>query len=553
MPRFSFNSTFVACREKNFVKTRSIRTFRDEHDWIQELERCGVSYQTGAWRILSMEHPSSENGLPRHFVVPKHLTDSQYFDLCNSFRCKRAAIWVWGIGNASLVRMADLLPDLLNNPKELTPSKDSLMLEHIRICAKCPPRLLELTNRLPSIQDVYQSYIKLRALCTPVSDRELMVQDERFLTLLEKTCWLLYVSLCIKTANEAATSLRAGESVALQENDGRDMCALVSSLVQVLLDPFYRTITGFQVLIQKEWVALGHPFSDRIGHVYTKQADKSPIFLLFLDCVWQTLQQFPESFEFSETFLTTIWDAVFLPVFDTFQFNCEYDRSVAERDEQLTSRPVWDWGQTFTDKDIMLFSNPLYRRPTMSDADIENHRRSKLPPSALKLPGMDVLPIKSPRFSLHSNANKMIDLDAKLLLPSQILNQQPEAPKIEKSISNEANQVRIRALDVLPWLINFIFSGETPRAEPFDPRPGRLRTVLLPMDAHRGHPQRRLRPDLHVQSNDFEQHSQAAERLRDRQGRRHPTRSEGGRRRRAEPSSRAELFLSILRRRGRQQ
>lgn len=325
------------------------------------------------------------------------------------------------------------------------------MLEHIRICAKSAPRCLELTKGLPSIQDVYQSYIKLRALCAPASDRELTIQDERFLTRVEKTCWLLYSSLCLKTANEAATSLRNGESVALQENDGRDMCCLVSSLVQVLLDPFYRTITGFQVLIQKEWVALGHPFSDRFGHVYNKQADKSPIFLLFLDCVWQTLQQFPESFEFSETFLTTIWDAVFLPIFDTFQFNCEYDRVVAERDDNLLSRSVWDWGETFTDKDIALFSNPLYKKPPMSELDLENHRKSKLPPSALKLPGMDILPMKMQskhRFSLQPGANKMIDLDAKLLLPSQILNQQPEPPKIEKSMSHENNQVRFNYSNV---------------------------------------------------------------------------------------------------------
>lgn len=341
--QFLTPSIILLRREKYYNASRSIRTFREEHDWIQELERCGISYQTGAWRVLTMEHAASENALPKHFVVPRHLTDSEYFGLCESFRCKRAAIWVWGIGNASLVRMADLLPDLLSNPKEVTPSKDSLMLEHIRICAKLKssPRCLELTKGLPSIQDVFQSYIKLRALCAPVSDRELTIQDERFLTQFEKSSWLLYSSLCLKTANEAAGFLRAGESVALQENDGRDMCCLVSSLVQVLMDPFYRTITGFQVLIQKEWVALGHPFSDRMGHVYNKQADRSPIFLLFLDCVWQTLQQFPESFEFSETFLSTIWDSVFLPIFDTFQFNCEYDRVLAEKEvSAMTFRDV---------------------------------------------------------------------------------------------------------------------------------------------------------------------------------------------------------------------
>lgn len=316
-------------REKYYNASRSIRTFREDTDWIQELERCGISYQNGAWRVLSQEHPMCENGLPQHFVVPKSLTNFEYFKLCESFRCKRAAIWVWSLGGASLVRMADLLPDLLKETH--THPNESLMFENIRKCSlqKTAPRYLELTKVLPSLQDVQVSYIKLRALCAPVSDRELTEQDEKFLSSLDKTCWLLYVSFCLKTANEAAGYLKAGDSVVLQENDGRDMCCLISSLVQIFLDPFYRTITGLQVLIQKEWVALGHPFSDRMGHVYNKQADKSPVFLLFLDCVWQVLQQFPESFEFSETFLTTIWDMVFLPIFDTFQFNSEYDRLVA--------------------------------------------------------------------------------------------------------------------------------------------------------------------------------------------------------------------------------
>lgn len=45
--------------------------------------------------------------------------------------------------------------------------------------------------------------------------------------------------------------------------DGMDYCAVVSSLIQLLLDSHSRTIKGFQSLIQKEWIALGHPFSDR--------------------------------------------------------------------------------------------------------------------------------------------------------------------------------------------------------------------------------------------------------------------------------------------------
>ncbi|CAH1717789.1 unnamed protein product [Chironomus riparius] len=424
-------------REKYYNASQSIRTFSEEYDWTQELQRCGISSQNGAWRVLSRKSPESD-ALPRCFVIPRHLTDEKYFELCKSFRSRRAAVWVFSLENASLLRMADLLPELLNNPKEVMHSNDNLMLEHIRMCAslKCPPHCVELSKGLPSIQDVQQSYVRLRTLCSPISDRELTTQDEKFLTHLEKTCWLLYVSLCIRTANECAKNLQNGESVVLQEFEGRDMSCVISSLIQILLDPLCRTIHGFQVLIQKEWVALGHPFCDRLGHVYNKQAERSPLFLLFLDCVWQVLQQFPEAFEYSEIFLTTLWDTVFIPIFDTFQFNCEADRLQAVAEEHLVLRPVWDWGEMLYEKDIALFVNPLYKKPQMSEQEIENNRKSRLPPSALKLPGMDILS-KNPKQRFSLQPRKLIDTESHLLRPSEVLSHTAESPpkKLEPSTS----------------------------------------------------------------------------------------------------------------------
>ena len=60
---------------------------------------------------------------------------------------------------------------------------------------------------------------------------------------------LCYVHLCLDVLDREDT----------------DMTALVSSLVQLILDDHCRTVDGFQDLIDREWTALGHPWLTRYG------------------------------------------------------------------------------------------------------------------------------------------------------------------------------------------------------------------------------------------------------------------------------------------------
>lgn len=119
-------------------------------------------------------------------------------------------------------------------------------------------------------------------------------------------------------------------SVVVHCSDGWDRTAQTCALASLLLDPYYRTIHGFQVLVEKEWLMFGHKFSDRCGHLYENEnssKETSPVFTQFLECVWQLAQQFPCAFEFNEIFLIKLHEHVYSCQFGTFIGNCQKDRT----------------------------------------------------------------------------------------------------------------------------------------------------------------------------------------------------------------------------------
>jgi myotubularin-related protein 1/2 len=66
----------------------------------------------------------------------------------------------------------------------------------------------------------------------------------------------------------------------------------------------------------------------RFGHGEDKHDDseRSPIFIQFIDCVWQLFNQFTSSFEFNSLFLKTILDELYACRFGTFLYNNEKER-----------------------------------------------------------------------------------------------------------------------------------------------------------------------------------------------------------------------------------
>jgi hypothetical protein len=90
----------------------------------------------------------------------------------------------------------------------------------------------------------------------------------------------------------------------------------------------WKSCLHLQILIEKEWISFGHKFSQRLGHGDRNHSDdqRAPIFLQFIDCVWQMTFQFPYAFAFNEHFLVTILDHIYSCLFGTFLGNCEKQR-----------------------------------------------------------------------------------------------------------------------------------------------------------------------------------------------------------------------------------
>ncbi|XP_052596822.1 myotubularin isoform X7 [Peromyscus californicus insignis] len=120
------------------------------------------------------------------------------------------------------------------------------------------------------------------------------IEESHWLSSLEATHWLEHIKLVLTGAIQVADKVSSGKSSVLVHcSDGWDRTAQLTSLAMLMLDSFYRSIEGFEILVQKEWISFGHKFASRIGHGDKNHADadRSPIFLQFIDCVWQMSKQ----------------------------------------------------------------------------------------------------------------------------------------------------------------------------------------------------------------------------------------------------------------------
>lgn len=220
--------------------------------------------------------------------------------------------------------------------------------------------------------------------------------------LLRRSNWLRHISTILDGALIIVRNIHLNAShVLIHCSDGWDRTGQLSAVAQICLDPYYRTFDGFKVLVEKDWLAFGHKFLDRSGHLSSEKyfmvtendddmeeegvsaqraaqaffatvqkqftstshlKEISPVFHQFLDCVRQIQRQFPERFEFNEQYLLDIYRHLYTCQFGTFLFNNERERQESASPsrksfvEQTCS--VWDYLDSPSEREKYI--NSLY-------------------------------------------------------------------------------------------------------------------------------------------------------------------------------------------------
>ncbi|KAG6963338.1 hypothetical protein JG687_00006618 [Phytophthora cactorum] len=137
---------------------------------------------------------------------------------------------------------------------------------------------------------------------------------------------------------------RARTSLVIHCSDGWDRTAQITALVKLCADPFYHTPAA-----------------------YWEDDSTSPVFMQFVDAVWQLMRQFPCSFEFSERYLIALLDEVYSKRSGTFL----HDNEEARMGSKTAIRCTSAWTLLEAHPQAVDFRNPFFMVPLSGEGSKE--------------------------------------------------------------------------------------------------------------------------------------------------------------------------------------
>lgn len=259
-----------------------------------EFHRQGLNNPLSHWRISRInEDYELCPTYPALLVVPRSVSD-EALQKAAAFRSgRRVPVLCWKdpFGVASICRSSQ---PMVGVAKARSAQDEGLLqaiadtnpfVERLQII-DCRPRVNAELNKTKgkgyehqaqyvntklsfmNIDNIHVMRASLRSFLQLLQPRTLATakEEDGWWTDVEKCGWMEHIRKVLRAATLVTHLISvARSSVLVHCSDGWDRTAQVTALSQLMLDPSFRSIDGFQRLLTKEWLAFGHQFALRMG------------------------------------------------------------------------------------------------------------------------------------------------------------------------------------------------------------------------------------------------------------------------------------------------
>ena len=392
---------FAYSYKKQIKNSKKIKIY----DFFNEFKRQGINFNYNSstnnlFRIMKNIDYKFCESYPKKLIVPYKITDEE-LKQSSEFRTKNriptltyhynkngSCIWRSSQTRGGLSNYPNkgdvLLLTLISNNKKLfiydarpylNAMANKLKGAGYENTNNYPDIDIELTFcGMPNIHAVRNSYQKLMNTVAYNTNN-----DSTLFYNITNSSWYEYIIILIKSSFQIYESVKnKNANVLIHCSDGWDRTSQLCALSQLLLDKYYRTLDGFLCLIEKDWISFGHQFRYRNGFYSNVDSPQnvvnenqfSPIFLQWLDSVYQLMIQNYEKFEFNFSLVLLLAEELICGKFGTFMFNNDKDREEFEEEKTYS---IWNYIKENEKK----YLNKLYDKEDEKSLRI-NYKKIKL-------------------------------------------------------------------------------------------------------------------------------------------------------------------------------
>ena len=356
----SYQNIAIEYRKNNPIyKKENFQEGWDLYNPDEEYERQGVTnldYEVNKNKLFRKTKLNENYSLcpsyPKFLITVGEITDPDY-KYSAEFRAKNrlpALAYYHKITGGTIWRSAQTKSGISGNRNRFD---EDLLLNIAKISKKkklyiydCRPYLSAVANKLKGagyentenyrgselffceIENIHTARNALNKIYSMLKSNRFN-ENKKFFSNFESSGWPSFIYGIILASVNIVSSVKKGYSVLIHCSDGWDRCSQLTAFSQLLIDPYFRTIKGYMVLIEKDFLSFGHQFKIRNGY-YSKDEQNenktSPILLQFLDATHQLLVQYPIYFEFNMNFLLFIANSINSGLYGTFLYDCDKDR-----------------------------------------------------------------------------------------------------------------------------------------------------------------------------------------------------------------------------------